>query len=82
MAEEQVGLNIDVLDLRALAEINPLAWEQLLHIADARILKTRISQLESDLDMALNPSGQITRGDVCDNGATGYDSVIGSLFGN
>ena len=64
MAEEQMGLNIDVLDLRALAEINPLAWEQLLHIADARILKTRITQLESDLDMALNPRLSVKQTDV------------------
>ena len=49
MAEEQVGLEISVEDLKALAEINPLAWAQLLHIADVRILKARIAELESKL---------------------------------
>ena len=45
MAEEQVGLEISVEDLKALAEINPLAWAQLLHIADVRILKAKIAEL-------------------------------------
>ncbi len=46
MGEEQVGLEISVEDLKALAQINPLAWAQLLHIADVRILKARIAELE------------------------------------
>jgi len=50
MAEKQVGLNIDVADLQALAQINPLAWEQLLHIADVRALNERITELESEND--------------------------------
>ena len=54
MAEEQVGLEISVEDLKALAEINPLAWAQLLHIADVRILKAKIAELEGDLENALD----------------------------
>ena len=46
MGEEQMGLEISVEDLKALAGINPLAWAQLLHIADVRILKARIEELE------------------------------------
>jgi len=30
-------INIELEDLRELARINPLAWEQLLHIADKRL---------------------------------------------
>ena len=40
-------INIELEDLRELARINPLAWEQLLHIADSRILKARIAVLEN-----------------------------------
>ena len=49
MGEEQMGLEISVEDLKALAEINPLAWAQLLHIADVRILKAKIADLEARL---------------------------------
>jgi hypothetical protein len=38
---------IEMVDLHELARINPLAWEQILHIADSRILKARISVLEN-----------------------------------
>ena len=48
MADKQVGLNIDVSDLQTLAGVNPLAWEQLLHIADVRVLKQRIIELEAE----------------------------------
>ena len=40
-------INIELEDLQELARINPLAWEQLLHIADSRILKARIHDLEN-----------------------------------
>jgi len=40
-------INIDLSDLEELARVNPLAWEQLLHIADTRILKARIAELEN-----------------------------------
>lgn len=48
MGEEQMGLEISVEDLKALAQINPLAWAQLLHIADVRILKAKIADLETE----------------------------------
>ena len=38
---------IEMVDLHELARINPLAWEQILHIADSRMLKARISVLEN-----------------------------------
>ena len=40
-------INIELEDLQELARINPLAWEQLLHIADSRRLKARIAVLEN-----------------------------------
>ena len=40
-------INIELEDLQELARINPLAWEQLLHIADNRILQARIAELEN-----------------------------------
>ena len=40
-------INIELEDLQELARINPLAWEQLLHIADSRILNARIAVLEN-----------------------------------
>ena len=40
-------INIEMVDLHELARINPLAWEQLLHIADSRILQARIHDLEN-----------------------------------
>jgi hypothetical protein len=40
-------INIELEDLQELARINPLAWEQLLHIADSRILQARIHDLEN-----------------------------------
>ena len=47
MGEEQVGLSITREDLAQLAHVNPLAWEQLLHIADMRIANEKISFLEN-----------------------------------
>jgi|LULG01.1.fsa_nt_gb hypothetical protein len=47
MGEEQVGLSITREDLAQLAQVNPLAWEQLLHIADMRIANEKISFLEN-----------------------------------
>ena len=40
-------ITIEMVDLHELARINPLAWEQILHIADSRILKARIAVLEN-----------------------------------
>jgi hypothetical protein len=45
--EESPQINIELEDLQELARINPLAWEQLLHIADNRILQARIAELEN-----------------------------------
>ena len=53
-------ITIEMVDLQELARINPLAWEQLLHIADSRILKARIAELENgnaDHELTLNPNG-------------------------
>ena len=47
MQEEVPQITIGMADLRELAKVNPLAWEQLMHIADARILKARIAELEN-----------------------------------
>ena len=47
MEGEVPQITIERADLEALAKLNPLAWEQLLHIADTRILKARISALEN-----------------------------------
>ena len=51
---------IEMVDLHELARINPLAWEQLLHIADSRILQARIAVLENGNaheDLILNSNG-------------------------
>ena len=69
------SLEITIEDLRALAEINPLAWEQLLHIVDMRLANKRIQELEarlsdghsglSDLEMTPNtPASTIGNGKV------------------
>ncbi|ANS02795.1 hypothetical protein [uncultured Mediterranean phage uvDeep-CGR0-KM14-C182] len=53
-------INIELEDLQELARINPLAWEQLLHIADNRILQARIAVLENGNgheDLVLNSNG-------------------------
>ena len=43
-------INIELVDLQELARINPMAWEQLLHIADNRRNAERIAELESRVD--------------------------------
>jgi len=57
--DQPLNINIEVEDLRELARINPLAWEQLLHIVDNRqnrdcILEQigRIEELEEHLAKA------------------------------
>ena len=47
---EQVEIELE--DLKELARINPVAWEQLLHIADNRINAAKIADLESHLEQA------------------------------
>ena len=46
-------INIELEDLHELAIINPLAWEQLLHIADNRRNAGRIAELESHVGAEL-----------------------------
>ena len=43
-------INIELDDLRELARINPLALEQLIHIADNRRNAERIAELEGRVD--------------------------------
>ena len=43
-------INIELDDRRELARINPLAWEQLIHIADNRRNAERIAELEGRVD--------------------------------
>ena len=43
-------INIELDDLKELARINPLAWEQLIHIADNRRNAERIAELEGRVD--------------------------------
>ena len=47
--DQPLSMNIEVEDLRQLANINPLAWEQLLHIVDNRINAEKIAELEGHL---------------------------------
>ena len=48
----QPEINIELDDLQELARINPLAWEQLLHIADNRKKDAQIADLQSHLEFA------------------------------
>ena len=48
--------NIEIADLQELARINPLAWEQLLHISDNRQNAERISELEERLSFIVGRS--------------------------
>ena len=60
LEEETPQINIELEDLQELAKVNPLAWEQLLHIADNRILKARIEVLENGNaheELTLNSNG-------------------------
>ena len=45
-------IDIELEDLHELARINPVAWEQLLHIADNRQNQARIEDLEEHLAQA------------------------------
>ena len=45
-------INIELEDLQELARINPVAWEQLLHIVDNRQNAERIAELEEHLAQA------------------------------
>ena len=47
MDENMTHITIEMSDLEELARVNPLAWEQLMHIADKRILQARIAALEN-----------------------------------
>ena len=46
-------VNIEIEDLKELARINPLAWEQLLHIVDNR----RNAELITELEGRFNEEG-------------------------
>mgnify|MGYP005825179341 FL=1 len=50
--DQPLGINIEVEDLKELARINPVAWEQLLHIVDNREKDARIAELEDHLAYA------------------------------
>ena len=52
MAEPYGEVNIELDDLKELARINPVAWEQLIHIADNRQNTERIKELEGHLEQA------------------------------
>jgi len=47
MEGEVPQITIERADLEALAKLNPLAWEQLLHIVERRVLNARIAELEN-----------------------------------
>ena len=47
---EQVEIELE--DLEELARINPVAWEQLIHIADNRVNAAKIADLEAHLAKA------------------------------
>ena len=46
---ENPELSIEMCDLEELARINPVAWEQLVHIVDNRQNLERIDELEAKL---------------------------------
>ena len=52
MDDTSLELTIQVVDLHELAKINPLAWEQLMHIVDNRLHLERIADLEAHLETA------------------------------
>jgi len=52
MDDTSLELTIQVVDLHELAKINPLAWEQLMHIVDNRLNLERIADLEAHLETA------------------------------
>jgi len=57
MDENPLELTIQMCDLEELARINPVAWEQLLHIVDNRQNAERIADLEAHLDHAHSSNG-------------------------
>ena len=63
---EQVEIELE--DLKELSRINPVAWEQLLHIADNRINEAKIADLEAHLAQAhetIEPAHRlITKGEL------------------
>tara|TARA_Y100000310_G_scaffold115389_1_gene113930 strand:- start:1559 stop:1798 length:240 start_codon:yes stop_codon:yes gene_type:complete len=52
MDDASLELTIQMGDLEELARINPVAWEQLLHIVDNRQNAERIAELEEHLAQA------------------------------
>ena len=52
MDDASLELTIQMDDLKELARINPVAWEQLLHIVDNRQNAERITELEAHLEEA------------------------------
>ena len=52
MDDATLELTIQMDDLKELARINPVAWEQLLHIVDNRKNAERIADLEEHLAKA------------------------------
>jgi hypothetical protein len=52
MDSDPLELTIQMVDLRELERINPLAWEQLVHIVDNRQNAERIRELEEHLAQA------------------------------
>ena len=52
MEDPSLELTIQMSDLEELARINPVAWEQLLHIVDNRQHAERIAELEEHLAQA------------------------------
>ena len=52
MDDASLELTIQMVDLTELARINPVAWEQLLHIVDNRENAERIADLEEHLAKA------------------------------
>tara|TARA_R110000824_G_scaffold400585_1_gene608372 strand:+ start:51 stop:338 length:288 start_codon:yes stop_codon:yes gene_type:complete len=47
--DDAIQINIELEDLHELARINPLAWEQLLHIVDNRHNVEQITALQEQL---------------------------------
>ena len=52
MENTPLEVNIEMGDLETLAKLNPVAWEQLLHIVDNRQNAERIAELEAHLAKA------------------------------
>ena len=52
MDDASLEVTIQMEDLRELQRINPVAWEQLMHIVDNRLNIGRIKELEEHLEQA------------------------------